>query len=105
MIAYLGSDDTHHVAAARLLQREIDDDFAACPLTLAKVLVGPIRAGRLDAAVAALHAPDVVEQPSPADTAVELARLRAHTGLRMPDCCVLLAAQEAAARVASYDAP
>ncbi len=45
----------------------------------------------------------MVEQPFPSDTAVRLARLRADTGLRMPDCCVLLAAQDAAGRVAAFD--
>jgi hypothetical protein len=35
--------------------------------------------------------------------AVRLARLGADTGLRMPDCCVLLAAQDASARVAALD--
>lgn len=33
----------------------------------------------------------------------QLARLRADTGLKMPDCCVLLAAEHTAARVASFD--
>jgi hypothetical protein len=42
----------------------------------------------------------VVEQPFPSNTAVRLARLRADTGLRMPDCCVQL---DAAGRVAAFD--
>jgi hypothetical protein len=67
------------------------------------VLVGPSRTGRLDAALSALRALEVEERPFPGDTAVRLARLRADTGLRMPDCCVLLAAQDAVARVAAFD--
>ncbi|MDQ3276537.1 MAG: hypothetical protein M3Q39_16295 [Actinomycetota bacterium] len=43
------------------------------------------------------------ELPFPRDTAVRLAQLRASTGLTMPDCCVLLAAEEAGATVASFD--
>jgi hypothetical protein len=39
----------------------------------------------------------------PSDTAVRLAELRVITGLKMPDCCVLLAAENAAASVASFD--
>jgi predicted nucleic acid-binding protein len=103
LIAYLDAEDAQHETAAALLAREIDDDFAANPLTLAEVLVGPSRTGRLDAARAALQALEVGEVPFPSDTAMQLARLRAETGLRMPDCCVLLAAQDAAARVAAFD--
>jgi predicted nucleic acid-binding protein len=103
LIAYLDSEDAQHARAESLLAREIDDEFAANPLTLAEVLVGPSRTGRVDAARSALRELEVVEQPFPAGTAVRLARLRADTGLRMPYCCVLLAAQDATARVAAFD--
>ena len=103
LIAYLDAEDAQHRKAESLLAREIDDDFATNPLTLAEVLVGPSRTGRLDAARSALQELEVTERPFPADTAVRLARLRADTGLRMPDCCVLLAAQDAAGRVAAFD--
>jgi predicted nucleic acid-binding protein len=104
LIAYLDAEDAQHEAAESLLAREIDDEFAANPLTLAEVLVGPSRTGRLDAARSALRDLEIIERPFPADTAVRLAGLRADTGLRMPDCCVLLAAQDATARVAAFDA-
>ena len=103
LIAYLDAEDAHHHKAESLLAREIDDEFAANPLTLAEVLVGPSRTGRLEAARSVLRDLEVGEQPFPADTAVRLAQLRADTGLRMPDCCVLLAAQDAGARVAAFD--
>jgi predicted nucleic acid-binding protein len=103
LIAFLDAEDAQHHEAESLLAREIDDEFAANPLTLAEVLVGPSRTGRLDAARSALRELEIAEQPFPADTAVRLARLRAGTGLRMPDCCVLLAAQDTDARVATFD--
>ncbi len=103
LIAYLDGEDAQHPAAEFLLAREIDDEFAANPLTLAEVLVGPTRTGRLETARSVLRALGVAEQPFPADSAVRLARLRSDTGLRMPDCCVLLAAQDVAARVAAFD--
>ena len=37
------------------------------------------------------------------DAPARLAALRAGTRLRLPDCCVLLAAQTAGAQVASFD--
>ena len=52
---------------------------------------------------AVLHDLEVEELPFPADTAVKLAGLRAGTGLKMPDCCVLLAAEDAGASVACFD--
>ena len=103
LIGYLDNDDAHHDSAVALLEREIDDQFVASSLTLAEVLVGPTRAGRVVDALGALRDLEVSEQPLPADAAVKLAELRATTGLRMPDCCVLLAAREVQARVASWD--
>lgn len=47
LIAYLDGDDGHHEAAERLLAGAIDDDLAANALTLAEVLVVPVRGGRL----------------------------------------------------------
>jgi predicted nucleic acid-binding protein len=103
LIAFLDGDDNHHGAAEQLLTEVIDDGLAVNSLTLAEVLVAPVRHGRLNGALAALQALEVQELAFPANTAVRLAQLRADTGLQMPDCCVLLAAEEAAASVASFD--
>ena len=103
LIAYLDDSDAHHQPAVTLLEREIDDDFSANTLTLAEVLVGPTRSGRADDALAALRDLEVAEQRFPPDAALKLAAMRIDTGLRMPDCCVLLAAQDAQGRVASFD--
>jgi predicted nucleic acid-binding protein len=103
LIAFLDGDDKHHAAAEQLLTQAIDEDLAVNSLTLAEVLVVPVRDGRPDRVLAALHALDIQELPFPADTALRLAQLRATTGLKMPDCCVILAAEAAAAAVASFD--
>lgn len=103
LIAYLDSEDAQHARAETLLAQEIDDDFAANTLTLAEVLVMPARQQRLDAAREALEDLDVNEVAFPAGSAVKLADLRASTNLKMPDCCVLLAAEDVQARVASFD--
>ncbi len=103
LISYLDADDDRHVVAESLLAREIDDDLGMNPLTLAEVLVAPVREGRLRQAQEALRDLEVNELPFPSDTAVRLAELRATTGLRMPDCCVVLAAEDAGATVASFD--
>ena len=103
LIAYLDGEDGHHAAAETLLTRAMDDDLGANSLTLAEVLVVPVRDGRLDSTLAALRDLEIQELPFPADAAVRLAQLRATAGLKMPDCCVLLAAEDAVATVASFD--
>lgn len=103
LIAYLDGDDDHHVAAETLLVGAVDDDLGVNSLTLAEVLVVPAREGRLGPAQRALGDLEVEELAFPPDAAVRLAQLRASTGLRMPDCCVLLAAGDAVATVASFD--
>jgi len=103
LIAYLDGDDSHHLAAQSLLVEAVDDDLGVNPLSLAEVLVVPARDGRLEPTQAALRDLEVDELPFPSDTAVRLAQLRATTGLKMPDCCALLSAEDAAATVASFD--
>jgi predicted nucleic acid-binding protein len=103
LIAYLEGEDVHHEAAEALLAREIDDDFGANPLTLAEVFVVPARGARLDEVRLTLRELEVEELPFPGDTAVKLALLRSETGLKMPDCCVLLTAEHVGARLASFD--
>lgn len=104
IIAYLDGKDVHHQRAEELLAREIDDDFGANSLTLAEVFAVPARENRLDAVRTILRDLEVQELPFPDNTAVQLAQLRAETGLKMPDCCVLLAAEATGARLASFDA-
>lgn len=52
---------------------------------------------------AALRTLGVGEIPLPPAASVRLAQLRADTGLRLPDCAVLLAAEMIEAAVATFD--
>ena len=45
----------------------------------------------------------VTEIPLPPDAAVQLAELRVESGVKMPDCCVLLAAITSHGAVATFD--
>jgi predicted nucleic acid-binding protein len=103
LIAYLGGDDHLHARAETLLDEAVDDDLGANSLTLAEVLVGPASTGRMDVARDALRDLEIEELPFPSDTATRLAQLRTDTGLKLPDCCVLLTAEHRDARVASFD--
>lgn len=104
LIAHLDASDRHHERAVDLLVGTADVPFGASTVTLADVLVAPARGGRLDAARAVLDTLGVRELPLADGAAARLASLRADTGLKLPDCCVLLAAQVAHARaIASFD--
>jgi predicted nucleic acid-binding protein len=90
LLAHLDDTDPHTEAAKTILAE--GNAFAASTITLAEVLVGVVRAGRLEEQLAALSQLEISEVAIERGAAVQLARLRAETGLRMPDCCVVHAA-------------
>jgi predicted nucleic acid-binding protein len=93
LLAHLDDTDPHTEAAAAILAEA--DELAASTITLAEVLVGAARVERLGEQLEALAALKIQEVPIELGAAAQLARLRAETGLRMPDCCVLHAAATA----------
>lgn len=97
LIAHLDARDAPHARALDVLLDVAARALAASPITIAEVLVGPARAGRLDAARAALRDLDLREIPLETEAAARLASLRADTSLPLPACCVLLAAHDARA--------
>jgi len=97
LIAHFNAGDRHHSQASAVLLQAVGHPLAASSVTLAEVLVGPARAGKLDLARAALRTLEVEEVPVRTGAAERLAGLRAGTGLKLPDCCVLLAAREVGA--------
>ncbi|MBV8996641.1 MAG: type II toxin-antitoxin system VapC family toxin [Pseudonocardiales bacterium] len=105
LIAHLDATNCHHDRAGELLFLAADQaqSLGASPITLAEVLVGPAKAGRMDQAAAALEQLGVCPVDLPRDAAMRLAGLRAATTLKLPDCCVLLAADQVADAVATFD--
>ncbi|MEX2193952.1 MAG: type II toxin-antitoxin system VapC family toxin [Thermoleophilaceae bacterium] len=104
LIAHLDERDVHHERAETQLLDVAEHALAASPLTVAEVLAGPAAVGRLDRASAALRDLGLEEVPLGHDAGARLANLRAGTGLKLPDCCVLLAAQDAEARaIVTFD--
>ena len=103
LIAHLDSADAHHDEARSLLESSGGEALGASALTLAETLVAPARAGRLEEAESAVRQLGVEELIIGADAAGRLATLRAMTRLKMPDCCVLLAALDRQALIASFD--
>jgi predicted nucleic acid-binding protein len=104
LIAHLDERDALHARAVDVLLEVADRRLGCSPITLAEVLVGPARRDRLAAARAAVAELEVEEIPLGEEAPARLAALRAESGLKMPDCCVLLAAQDAAAEaVLTFD--
>jgi predicted nucleic acid-binding protein len=103
LIAHLDDHDAHHERAGRLLADTGAEPLGASTITLAETLVAPTRAGRLEDVVAALDRLGVTELPLGEAAPARLARLRADSGRKLPDCCVLLAAKENGGAVASLD--
>lgn len=95
LIGHLDSRDAQHERATDLLATLAMEGVRlhASTITLAEVLVGPAKANRDTEAVEALNRLAVAEVAIGPGEAGRLAWLRAKTGCRMPDCCVLLAAQ------------
>jgi len=103
LIAHLDGNDRHHLKARRLLDESVGEPLAASAITLAETLVAPARGGRLADAEAALRQLGVEKLAIGVDSPGRLATLQAGTGLKMPDCCVLLAALDHQATLASFD--
>lgn len=103
LIAHLDASDAHHERAGALLLDVADEPLGASPLSLAEVLVGPARAGQLDRATAVLTQLAVTNVRLDEDAPARLAVLRAGTSLKLPDCCVLLAAEQTHGAIATFD--
>lgn len=103
IIAHFDAEDRHHDRATALLVALGDEELCASRLTLAEVLVGPASVGRLDQAVMALHQLGVQAIGLNEEAPEKLAMLRVATALKLPDCCVLLVAEEAGCAIASFD--
>ncbi len=87
LIALFDANDAHHAAAANT----------------ALIRADTARENRDQEMSADLRALGIETTPLPDDAATRLARLRAHTRAKMPDCCVLLTAEQTSARIATFD--
>lgn len=104
LIALIDPDDEHHAAVSTTLESHATDRWATGALTLAEVMVRAAADDELLAALGEDLADLEVETLALTDEDVEpLARLRAATGLRMPDCCVVLAAQSSGGTLLTTD--
>jgi predicted nucleic acid-binding protein len=103
LIGHFESADAHHTDATALLTAHALEPFAASVVTLAEVYVGAARAGQADQLRALLAQLQIESLDLPAGAARRLGELRATTKLKMPDCCVIYAAEQRDATIATLD--
>ena len=104
LIAQFESRDRHHLAAVALLEEHVAAELVSSTVSLSEMLVSYARAGRMAEGEGRLRRLGIVEVPLGPSAASRLADLRAATRLKLPDCCVLLAAQDAGAgTIATFD--
>ncbi len=103
LVAHLSPLDVHHTAATELLHNTAGQLWLVHPMTLAEVLVGGAKVGKGTEMLADLRSSGIALAPRDDEEALRLADLRVTTGLKLPDCCVLDAAQTNAAQLATFD--
>lgn len=103
VIALLDPHDQHHPRAAHLMAEHAGHGFRMHQLTLAEVLVGTVRVGRGAQRYNDLSSLGVAAHNLGANEPLILAELRATTGLRMPNCCVLAVARQETLPLATFD--
>jgi predicted nucleic acid-binding protein len=103
LIAHLDQRDAHHERATQLLPDSGTEPLEASTISLAETLAAPARAGRLADANDALERLGIDELPLGDGAAARLAQLRADTGRKLPDCCLLLTAETHDGVVATFD--
>lgn len=102
LIAALDPTEALHRRTAELLTTHAGTPFHTPELTLAECLVAPARAGIEAVALGRLRSIGV-ETVTLDDVAMDLARIRASTGLRMPDAIVLLASERTGEPLGTFD--
>lgn len=101
LIAHFAIRDAHSARALDLLDTE--EGLSIHPITLAEVLTRPARDGRADLYRERIASMGIEQLSVPAGQPLTLAKLRAGTSLKLPDCCVLAAALETGATLATFD--
>ncbi|MGI8613232.1 MAG: type II toxin-antitoxin system VapC family toxin [Nocardioidaceae bacterium] len=103
LIAHLNPADPHHQAATALLLTGTPGQLLVHTLTLAEVLVGGVRIGQGASMCDDLYAAGIGLAPHDDGEPLRLAELRATSGLKLPDCCVLHVAIHHRATLATFD--
>jgi predicted nucleic acid-binding protein len=103
LIAHLNPADRHHPAATAILLAGTPGQMLVHTITLAEVLVGGVRVGQGAPMRDDLRSAGIVVAPHDDGEPLRLAELRATSGLKLPDCCILDVAIHHHASLATFD--
>lgn len=103
LIAHLNPADRHHQAATAILLAGASGQMLVHTMTMAEVLVGGVRIGRGASMYDDLRAAGIAVAPHDDGEPLRLAELRATSGLKLPDCCVLDVAIHHHVSLATFD--
>jgi len=103
VIAVFYPANPHHERATRLLEHAAAGGFAVHPMTLAESLVGAAKGGRLNQLRRQIHNMGITVFAPEEDEPLLIAEIRANTGLKVPDCCVLAAALSLSSSLMTFD--
>lgn len=107
VIGVLDATNAHHARAVELIAAHENEQFVMHEVTVAEVLAGPAQTGRAAAEqVWATMLELGITTVHPNATPLEVALLRAATGLPIPDCLVILSVGKPGedASILSFDA-
>ena len=103
LIAHLNPADPHHEAATAILLAGSPGQMLVHTIALAEVLFGGVRVGHGASMRDDLRAAGIVVAPHDDGEPLRLAELRASSGLKLPECCVLDVAIHHQASLATFD--
>jgi predicted nucleic acid-binding protein len=103
LIAHLNPAGLHHQAATAILLAGTPGQMLVHTITLAEVLVGGVRVGRGASMRDDLRSAGIAVAPHDDGEPLRLAELRATSGLKLPDCCILDVAIHYQASLATFD--
>jgi len=103
LIAFFDKNNSHHQRAVGILDRCQANETQVHTINLAELLVGALRLGQVTETIAHLEAMGVLTIRPLSEEALRLAELRHRTGLKLPDCCALLAAKTRGLTLATFD--
>ncbi|MCM3780374.1 PIN domain-containing protein [Microbacterium hydrocarbonoxydans] len=92
--------DPHQDEAFDILDTE--DDLLVHPLTIAEALVHPARVGSEIVDLARIETLGLIRREEQVDEPVQIARLRASSSLKIPDCAALVTAEAFGATLATF---
>lgn len=103
LIAHLNPADPRHRAATEVLLAGTPGEMLVHMTTMAEVLVGGVRIGQGASMRDDIHATGITVAPYDDGEPLRLAELRARSGLKLPDCCVLDVAIRHQTGLATFD--